>query len=66
MKIFKEIEVELKVLVEIARECGKYNEMLLRFNNSNSKDFNEEKCKIIQSTINTLEQKYTDIYFKYF
>ena len=60
------IQASSRKCVEIARECGKFNEMLLRFNNSNSKEFNEEKCKIIQSAINTLEQKYNDIYFKYF
>ena len=45
---------------------GKYNEMLLRLNNMNSKDFNQEKCDKIQEKINTITERYVSIYSAYF
>jgi hypothetical protein len=61
-----ELKMEMLELIRISGEMGTLNEMLLKYNELNSKSYNESRCRIIKDKISSLESRYYPLYEKWF
>jgi len=59
MGYIKSLDDTVSELISVSRELGKYNEMLLHYNDMNDKrNFNPEKCNKILLKIRDLDGRY--------
>ena len=67
LNLLNQLKSDMLKLIELSKDIGKYNEMLLHhIEASDERNFNEEKAKLIKQRISELAEKYFLLKDKWF